>query len=559
MNLHESLSNFFQSALRGEGNPTASKHPRKRAMDDLQSTLKTLPFVQNRSELKVMSSVGKGQAATIPWVAILHSNRASSVHDGVYIVYLFSKDFKAVHLTLLQGVTAYRKLHKKRKAIEILSKASDVLRSDFKSVAQYNFQMNGELDLRAPRYELAELYAASTITHKKYLANNLPNDEQLTQDLALLIEAYCQDTMEPNTKMAHDTEIVDHVIATLQAEGLHFTHEQVADFYLCLKTKPFVLLAGISGTGKTLLPRRFAKACGFTPDLISVRPDWSDPSDLLGYRNLQGQYVPGALIPPLIRAWQYTENPVFVILDEMNLARVEHYFADVLSVLETRERLDGVVRTTPLLRLDPEVDVLGDPALTGALRALLAGHSGALGIPPNLTFIGTVNMDESTHPFSKKVLDRAMTMEFTEVDLSLPPGAGQAPTARTIASETLAADVLSLAEIWSADGFREALATLSAINEVLKLRSLHVGYRVRDELCIYLHNSRRAGLLDETTALDLAIHHKVLPRVQGGDEVEEILSRLLALCEARSLTRCCAKLKEMQERLKDSSYTSFWS
>jgi len=122
-------------------------------------------------------------------------------------------------------------------------------------------------------------------------------------------------------------DLVDHAHAALVASGFLFRREDVADFYLCLRAKPFVLLTGISGTGKTALARQFARACGFACDLVAVRPDWNDPGDLLGYPDLEERFVPGRLVEFLVAAREEPERPRLLLLDEMNLARVEHYFA----------------------------------------------------------------------------------------------------------------------------------------------------------------------------------------------------------------------------------------
>lgn len=158
-----------------------------------------------------------------------------------------------------------------------------------------------------------------------------------------------------------------------------------------------MILAGISGTGKTRLVKLFAEALGATRDngrfrLIPVRPDWSDPADLLGYKDLSGRFQPGPMMQVFVEARQ-PENrhqPYFICLDEMNLARVEHYFSDLLSVLETQEWREGEIQTQALI----SPATLGNPEDERTY--------GGLGIPENVFLIGTVNMDETTHPFSKK-------------------------------------------------------------------------------------------------------------------------------------------------------------
>ena len=132
--------------------------------------------------------------------------------------------------------------------------------------------------------------------------------------------------------------------------------------------------------------------------LIPIRPDWNDGSDLLGYVDIKGDFKQGPLTKVIEKAEQNPDDPYFVLLDEMNLARVEHYFSDMLSVMESRKWEDGKMVTSTFL--SEEI----------AKRDIK--------LPTNLYIIGTVNMDETTHPFSKKVLDRANTIEFNRVELS---------------------------------------------------------------------------------------------------------------------------------------------
>src|SRR5690606_11783951 len=167
------------------------------------------------------------------------------------------------------------------------------------------------------------------------------------------------------------------------------------NLYLSLKTKPFVILAGVSGTGKTKLVKLFAEALGALSQnnqfaLIPVRPDWSDPSDLLGYKALSRIFRPCLLAEVLVEASKpgNRSKPYFICLDEMNLARVEHYFSDLLSIIETQEWKGDRIVTMPLINKDT----------LAAEDQLIYGN---LSLPDNVYLIGTVNMDETTHPFSK--------------------------------------------------------------------------------------------------------------------------------------------------------------
>lgn len=355
-------------------------------------------------------------------------------------------------------------------------------------------------------------------------------------------------------------DIVEHVFLSLEAEGLDFSRTQVADLYLSMRTKPFVLLAGVSGTGKSIVARRFAQACGFPAAMVAVRPDWSDPSELLGYRDLEGAYVPGRLIPHLVAAAEAPEQPYIVILDEMNLARVEHYFADLLSLMETRSLKESGVETDALaLAIDAHTPLRCDPSLQASLKAQLS--AGGLRLPPNLIIVGTVNMDESTHPFSKKVLDRAMTLEFVTVNLARVPELRRPPPPMPVHSADLDAPYLSLAQVYvgQAERFKPAIDLLVELNKVLSSASMQVGYRTRDELCVFLHHNREQQLLDETTALDLAVYHKVLPRLQGGEELRGVLQGLRPVLSTAGLIRCAAKIDELLRRLEAAGFAAFWA
>ncbi|RNB92484.1 hypothetical protein EDM56_01970 [Brevibacillus fluminis] len=317
---------------------------------------------------------------------------------------------------------------------------------------------------------------------------------------------------------------IQSVKSYIQQQGFTYPDLMIENFYLSLKTKPFVILAGISGTGKTKLVQKFAEALGATEangrfTLIPVRPDWSDPSDLIGYKDLSGTFRRGKLTYALeeASAQENQQKPYFVCLDEMNLARVEHYFSDLLSILETqRWQEERIVTDT----------VVGEEQV---------GRN--IGIPENVFFIGTVNMDETTHPFSKKVLDRANTIEFNYIELDNFIGLEEAAVTPEVEIESLyptarflTSNYLQLKDAYAEykDLIHDTVNQLVKINTILESIHAHVGFRVRDSICFYLIYNERYSLMTVEEAMDFQILQKILPRIQGNHSgVKKVIIELL--------------------------------
>ncbi len=328
----------------------------------------------------------------------------------------------------------------------------------------------------------------------------------------------------------------------IRQRGFSFPDGLVQHYYLSLKTRPFVILAGISGTGKTQLARLFAEALGATAEngqftLIPVRPDWNDPSDLVGYKDLSGVFKPGPLTLALKEASRprHADKPYFIVLDEMNLARVEHYFSDVLSLMETRRRT-LLPDTHADASSPPAGEIVTQPLLPESMFEREADRAayGNLRIPGNVYVIGTVNMDETTYPFSKKVLDRAGTIEFNQIDLmQLPQLRAEAQEeARPLLADRhlLGGDYLQLVDAMEEYGqlIRRTAEELAQINGMLEEIQAHVGFRVRDSVCFYLIYNERFGLMTRAEAFDGQLMQKILPRIQGSrHSVQKVLLDLL--------------------------------
>lgn len=382
--------------------------------------------------------------------------------------------------------------------------------------------------------------------------------------------------------------------------------------------KPFLLLAGISGTGKTRFVRQQAALTRLGPSnyqLIPVRPDWHEPSDLLGHVTRIGgeRYVPTPFLKFIVAAWadafgSIAANSIvlrpleeittfWACLDEMNLAPVEQYFADYLAVLETRSWTDtgyicdALVHPASLLE-DPS----SLPDLQKALgledKPILWEHFLAHGIPlpPNLIVAGTVNMDETTHGFSRKVIDRAFTIDFGEFfpndfDKFFTPDRKPKSLKFSRYSNATQADLASVSA--DVNGTR-SVEFLKAINEPLRGTPFELAFRAMNELLLAVKCFAPADEETLEAVWDDFLMTKLLPRIEGDaeklradgekslltslqDKVVQLMAKTAATGTRPDLLqtdtsggavqvplRSLKKIKWMQERLTNNAFTSFW-
>jgi hypothetical protein len=385
------------------------------------------------------------------------------------------------------------------------------------------------------------------------------------------------------------TEVLNEALALLQGNkpaikkqkpsASQNTESKDMNILTAIKTKPFILLAGISGTGKSRLVRTLAyKTCAKDElrtnpkkpgnfELIPVRPNWHDSSELMGYvSRINGEkYITTSFLQFIAKAWKNVDVPFLLCLDEMNLAPVEQYFAEYLSIIETRQVQGEKIGTDYLISKAS----FENHALYSQLIADLGldenEFSDGISIPNNLVVIGTVNMDETTHSFSRKVLDRAMTFEMNNVDLT----AGLDNTKNDwsypetfISSKEVIGDFTSGAEV--VNEFAESKKVvdfLINLNMELEGTPFKIAYRVRDEFLIYCYyaslNQTNSNWL--TNALDEMTSMKILSRIEGDEtKTGSVLSNLQRVLTA-DYKKSNTKLKEMEARLSTSGYTSFWS
>lgn len=430
------------------------------------------------------------------------------------------------------------------------------------------------------------------------------------------------------------------------------TTEKYASYITAIRTKPFLLLAGISGTGKSRIVRELAfKSCpkylqdkeGTTPGnycMIEVKPNWHDSTELLGYYSRLGQagYQFKKFVMFLVKAKMFPKVPFFVCLDEMNLAPVEHYFAEILSILETRKhpKIAGtdevdmeVIKTDPIVEaryfrelgrlsntrnletgqaysttltdrdiymklygigvendIDPEVGKQTDLTTTG------------LTLPDNVIIIGTVNMDDTTHQFSRKVIDRAMTIEMNggklsdmyggSKDLEYLDEAEQQKWQAAFKQRYVTADeVLEKHSEVADDIIKNVPKKLENINKALKGTPFEVSYRVLNELTIMIgvmldekiEGKSLDAIIDQ--AIDRILLMKILPRIEGDADMfnlsrefkskheginynnrlewlKELAPDIVTDANEPHQQTAREKIQEMIERLENQEFTRFW-
>lgn len=408
-------------------------------------------------------------------------------------------------------------------------------------------------------------------------------------------------------------------------------------YQTAIRTKPFLLLAGISGTGKSRIVRELAfKSCpkylqdkdGTTPGnycMIEVKPNWHDSTELLGYfSNLSKGYQFKKFVKFLIKAKMFPAVPFFVCLDEMNLAPVEQYFAEILSVLETRKVVvdeDGTkrIKTGAIIEAehfkalgkisnfnqnftDRDIymklhDIATEDKIADEVKGRMDLTTEGLTLPDNVIIVGTVNMDDTTHQFSRKVIDRAMTIEMNGGKLKNMFGAShnlnyldeeeqQKWQVSFKQNYVTADDVLAAHPDKSSDIVKLLPEKLEAINEALSGTPFEVSYRVLNELTIMV-----GVMLDDSpeenienivnNALDRILLMKILPRIEGDSDmfnlkVSEPVGNVICRDRLEWLRELAPvittdedeekdhqqtakeKIIEMKERLDNQEFTRFW-
>ncbi|MEL4252195.1 AAA family ATPase [Shewanella xiamenensis] len=422
---------------------------------------------------------------------------------------------------------------------------------------------------------------------------------------------------------------LSYIQAFMHNKGIYYRRKVLEDFYALVSTHDLIILAGDSGAGKTNLVKSFAEAIGGKAIIVPVKPNWTSAEDLLGYYNpLDQKYLSTPFLEAMLEAAKNPDIPYFICLDEMNLARVEYYFADFLSLLEERSQLPEIplysnseethlvseARNFLALIDDaksklnrPDIvsflDLLRDEAINaklhelcgfregdsllkyhGQLRKLLSSYlttPSKLTLPINVRIIGAINVDETTHYLSPKILDRAHIMRFgspllsnwdeidseidsdVELDLSLPVYfspllLGQ----REVYPEFDRKDSLVLTLVQLTRGYLEPLGIEFGLRTVRQARNY------QKALEVFGH--------DESMVLNNIVLHKVLPKLmfdgekQGGTGLlrKDILiqmrgflaQRLGATATRTDIDSCVSELDRVIEAAKANDWAvNYWS
>lgn len=370
-----------------------------------------------------------------------------------------------------------------------------------------------------------------------------------------------QTKVENNDSHHNNSFMIIKVVTSILSTGLIYSPTLIKRLAFSLMAKPFVILSGLAGSGKTQLALAFAKCLSenennkFDKQIcpVSIGADWTNREPLLGYPNAlkEKEYVlpESGVLQLLMRANEDPDKPYFLILDEMNLSVVERYFADFLSAMESGEKIklwDNEAGNVP-----KEIE-----------------------LPKNVFIIGTINVDETTYMFSPKVLDRANVIEFKiaadEMDDYLGKKVNINLESAYSACANMAVDFVNKANSQVAKDEKNKDVLLSFFKELKKVNA-EFGYRTVNEISRYLHFAD--GDLKDDSAIDTAILQKLLPKLHGSrKKLVPVLTSMWQLCLNDGVAKeieaefnatnfkypeSAEKIQRMYNAVVDNGFTSF--
>ena len=559
--MRESLESIFKlgyTQYKGQG--TGKGTDVQKSIRELTNNISQIAFP---SGFQTEFSVGIGRWSAVPWIRVFYSDISPSAQDGVYIVYLFAASGNSAFITLNQGTTDSSNEKRNRIRKRIQEKISS--RQFLKNQGNLSFGDNKN-------------YGEAAMFYKEYQAKNLPSEEELKTDLQSMLEIYkeCRDKgllANINTDdiekiiTENPEDVKQDVLRKILKKDfniLDFSTDPLHTSYIrSLLSKPFVILSGNSGTGKTRIATRFAKYLEKKTDagvknhlLIPVGADWTDNTKILGYFNPlandgKGEYVKTEILSFLELAKENPSIPFFLILDEMNLSHVERYFSDFLSAMESGE--------TILLYKKPEdCECVVPEKIT---------------LPENLFVTGTVNIDETTYMFSPKVLDRANVIEFKPEmkdvldNLISSASSDEQKTAESDVAEGFVELANKIRNGDVPDELKNELEkikpVLESIYKILEKSGFEFAYRTAKEIRLYAIASYETcedkSQFNINSVIDQQIVQKILPKIHGNKkQIGSMLVELKTELEKNEdFELSQAKVSSMIDKLEKYQYASF--
>ena len=488
--------------------------------------------------------------------------------EDFYIAYLFNEDLSKVFLTLELGSENKYTFQRLKQKFENIGELDKVKNKFKKEILEDNSLINNEINIDLKNFddeislkidenkqkqdEKAKKYEDGSVLIKSYEIKNLPPEGELLDDFNNLIKIYkfILNEFKDNDKHIEEFEETKTTMTSynsfyeyLWENEFYFDKKTVENYLLSLKVKPFVILTGNSGTGKTKLSQLFARYLNDKDNykIIPVGANWTENRHILGYFNIiknEPQYTPAY---HLIKQSQKKKYPHFLILDEMNLSHVERYFADFLSAIESNENI-------PLYGKDE------------------------LEIPDNLSIIGTVNIDETTYMFSPKVLDRANTIEFKicsakdymtqKLNKDTPNGDVEYLEDILNNQELRKMSIHELEKIFDEEFWDKFSDEILKFQNILKEAGFGFGFRVINEITRFMaaaykyENKPEKWNENWKRYFDAQIKQKMLPKLHGSQKViGETLDKLLESCKDYPTSQ--EKIIEMKNVLNKQRYVSF--
>jgi 5-methylcytosine-specific restriction protein B len=513
--------------------------PQHMALKGIGDRLQALVSKIGYENIIVKTSIGQGGFADVPWICLFDPRITTKASAGHYPVYLFAADMKQLYLAycISNG--------EMDKNAEGSSKLKEKLATDLAELNTIGF--NNQMDLRSA-LATPRGYEKGNIASKSY---SLSKDTKVNvlQDLDVILRCY--------DKIAGANGPAMHTAERIKAAPIFSNMHIHAKLKTSSGAKPFTILAGGTGTGKTRAAKLVATSIAGKDnvEVVAVGADWTDNRPLLGFRNLLAEGGKTYVAPPALRiilkAIENPAKPYFLILDEMNLSHVERYFADFLSSMESKE---------PLKLHDSAESLMTEDGIA---------VKGKVEWPSNLFVIGTVNIDETTYMFSPKVLDRAHVIEFKVQWDEIAAGLESVVSGETPALAPAQVDefmrVAGLKDKALSDEDHDALVeVLGDMHEALDGTRFVFAHRTARECLNFIASAQalaKAGIVetqDISQLIDLAVLQKALPKLNGSaGTLSNVLEALIKVADKHDLELSGMKLRAMQTQLKADQFVSF--